>query len=74
MEFLASSLTNDSSLFLRAIHSPFFWRILKKKTYSSLVLKILAKKSAKQENSSLFMNSTLQNRKMMAENQTKTRV
>ncbi len=36
--------------------------------------RILPKKSAKQENSSLFMNSILLNRKMRVENQTKTRL
>jgi hypothetical protein len=44
-EFLDINLTKDSSLLLHAIHSPCYWRILKKTnhTYSSLVLKILAK-------------------------------
>jgi hypothetical protein len=41
--------------------------------YSTLVLKILTKKSAKQENWSLFMNSILWNGKMGVGNQTKTR-
>ncbi len=43
----------DSSLLLHAIHSPFYWRILKN-PYSSLVFKILTKTTAKQENSSFF--------------------
>ncbi len=30
MEFLNINLTNDSILLLHAIHSPFYWRILKK--------------------------------------------
>jgi hypothetical protein len=30
MEFLDINLTKDSSLLLHAIHSPFYWRILKK--------------------------------------------
>jgi hypothetical protein len=30
MEFLDINLTKDSSLLLQAIHSPFYWRILKK--------------------------------------------
>jgi hypothetical protein len=30
MEFLDISYTKDSSLFLQAIHIPFYWRILKK--------------------------------------------
>jgi hypothetical protein len=58
MEFLDINLTKDSSLLLHAIHSPFYRRILRK-PYFSLVLKILTKKSAKQENSSLSMNSIL---------------
>ncbi len=51
MEFLDIRLTKDSSLLLYDIHSPFYGRILKKT--------ILCKKSAKQENSSLFMNSIM---------------
>jgi SpoVK/Ycf46/Vps4 family AAA+-type ATPase len=39
-----------------------------------LVLKIITKKSAKQENSSIFMNNILQNGIMRVVNQTKTRV
>ncbi len=30
MEFLDIYLTKDTSLLLHAIHSPFYWRILKK--------------------------------------------
>jgi hypothetical protein len=30
MEFFDINLTKDSSLLFRAIHSPFYWRILKK--------------------------------------------
>jgi hypothetical protein len=30
MEFLDINFTKDSSLLLHAIHSPFYWRILKK--------------------------------------------
>ncbi len=30
MEYLDINLTKDSSLLLYAIHSPFYWRILKK--------------------------------------------
>jgi hypothetical protein len=30
MELLDINLTKESSLFLYAIHSPFYWRILKK--------------------------------------------
>jgi hypothetical protein len=58
MEFLDINCTKDSSLLLHAIHSAFYWRILKKKYYS-LVLKILTEKSAKQENSSTSMNIIL---------------
>jgi hypothetical protein len=47
------NLSKDLSLLIHG----FFWRIFKK-PYSSLVLKSY-KKSAKQENSSLFMNSVL---------------
>jgi hypothetical protein len=53
MEFLDISLTKDSSLLLHAIHSPFYWRI--KKTL--LCFQNPYKKSGKQENLSLFMNS-----------------
>ncbi len=31
MEFLDANLTKDSSLLLHAIHSPFYWRIFKRK-------------------------------------------
>jgi hypothetical protein len=54
------------------LHSPFYWRILKTIFLCGLINPY--KKSAKQENSSLFMNSILQNGKMMVENQTKSRV
>ncbi len=62
-------------LLLHAKHSPFYmyWRIYRKPN-SSLVLKVITKKSAKQENLSLFMNIILWNGKMRVENQTKTRV
>ncbi len=63
-----------SSLLLHAIHSPFYWRILKKTVYSTLVLIILTKKSVKQENSSLFMNSILLNGKRRVETHAKIRV
>ncbi len=43
MEILDINLTEDSGLLLHAIHSPFYWRILRK-LYSSLVIKILSKK------------------------------
>jgi hypothetical protein len=56
MEFLDINLIQDSSLLLHAIHSPFYWRILKNTIF---FLKSLTKKSMKQENSILFMNSIL---------------
>jgi hypothetical protein len=56
MKFLDIILTKVSSLLLRFIHSPFYWRILKK-TIIFPVLKILTKKAAKQEYSSLFMKN-----------------
>ncbi len=46
LEILVINLTKDSSFVLHSIHSP-------RKPYSSLVLKILSKKSAKLENSRL---------------------
>ncbi len=58
IEFLDISLTKGSSLLLHAIHSTFYLWILKI-LYSTLVLKIHTINSAKQENSSLFMNSML---------------
>ncbi len=67
MEFLDINLTKGSSLLLHPIHRPFYWRILKKTIlYSGF--KNTYKKSAKQENSSLFMNSILKNGKMRVEN------
>jgi hypothetical protein len=56
MEFLDISLTKDSSLLLHALQSPFYCRILKKIILFS-GSKNLYTKSAKQENSILFMNS-----------------
>jgi hypothetical protein len=54
MEFLDISLPKDSSLLLHAIHRPFYWQILNKSmVYSGF--KNPYKKSAQQENSSLFM-------------------
>ncbi len=73
MEFSNINLTKDSSLLLHAIPSPFYWRILQKTIlYSGFINPY--KKYTKQENSSLFMNSILQKRKVRVENQTKTRV
>jgi hypothetical protein len=54
MEFLAINLTKNSSLLLHANHRPFFWRIL---NTTIIVFKNPYKKSVKQENSSLSMNS-----------------
>jgi hypothetical protein len=42
-----------------------------RKPYSNVVLKLRTIKSAKKENSSLFMNSVLQHRITRVENQTK---
>ncbi len=58
MEFLDINFTKDSSIFLHAIHSPFYWRTLKKTILFS-GFKNNYKKAAKQENSGLFMNSIL---------------
>ena len=58
MEFLDISLIKGSSLLLHAIHSILYWRILRKTIVFS-GFKNSYKKSAKQENSSLFMNSVL---------------
>jgi hypothetical protein len=58
MEFLNINITKDLSLLLNAIHSPFYWRILKK-TKLVFGLKNPLKKSVKQENSSIFMNCIL---------------
>jgi hypothetical protein len=70
MEFFDINLSKCLSLLLYAILSPYYWRILMK-TILFFGLKILTKKSAKQENLSLFMNSNLL--KMRVENHTKTR-
>ncbi len=73
MEFLDISLTKDSSLLLHAIHSTFYWLILKKTIlYSGFNNPV--KKSVKQENLSIFVNSILLNRNKRVENQTKARV
>jgi hypothetical protein len=71
-EFLDINLTKYSSLLLYVIHSPFYWWILKKTIFFS-GFKNPCKKSAKQANSSLFMNSILWNGKVRVENQTKNR-
>jgi hypothetical protein len=67
MEFLGINMTKDSILLLYANHSPFYWRILKKIiVYSGF--KNTYKKSAKQEHSSLFINSVLKKEKMGVKN------
>jgi hypothetical protein len=63
MEFLDINLTKYSSLMLHAIHSPFTGGFCKRKPYSTLVLIILTKNSAKQENLSLFMSSIVERKK-----------
>ena len=68
MEFLDISLTKDSSLLLHAIHSPFYWRILKKTMLSSGFKNPYKKNSRNKKISSLFMNSILQSGKMRLEN------
>jgi len=55
------------------LHSPFYWQILKKTIFYSCFTNPY-KKFAKQEISSLFMNTILLNGKMRVENQTKTLV
>ncbi len=57
-EILEHQFSKDPCLLLHAIHSPFYWRILKK-SYRSLALNIYIQKSGEQENSSLFKNSIL---------------
>jgi hypothetical protein len=55
---LGHQFNKNSSLLLHAIHSHFYWRILKK-SYSSLVLRIITNKSEKKENPSLSIYSIL---------------
>ncbi len=74
MEFLDISLTKDSSLLLHAIHSPFYWRILRKTILYSGFKNPYKKNPRNKKNSSLFMNSILWNGKMRVEHQTKTQV
>ncbi len=66
MEFLDINLAKDSMPFT----VPFYWRI-SKKTILFPGFKNPYRKSAKQENLSLFINSIVQNGKMRVENQTK---
>ncbi len=73
MEYLDINLTEDSSLLLHAIRSLIHWRIFRKNRTLLWFLK-QNKKSLKQENSRLFMNSILWNKIKRVENQTKTQV
>ncbi len=57
-EFLDINFSKDSSLLLHDIHSLSTGGFLKK-PHSTLVLKLHTKKSAKQENAGLFVNSIL---------------
>ncbi len=70
MEFLDINLTNDLSLLIPAIHSPFCWRILEKTILIPWFINPL-KKSVKHENSSQLMNRILWKGKIRVENQTK---
>jgi hypothetical protein len=71
LEFLDISLTKDSSLLLHAIYSLSTGGFLKRmRLYSGF--KNTDKKSAKQENLSLFTNIILYKGKMGVENQKKT--
>jgi hypothetical protein len=72
MKFLDINLAKDSSLLLHAIHSPFYWRILKKTILFS-GYKNPCKKSAKQENSIYSWKHSVE-RKMSVKNQTNIRV
>ncbi len=64
------NVTKDSSLLLHAIYSPFYRQIFQK-TKLFTGFQDPYQKSAKQENSRLFMNGILWNGKMRVENQTK---
>jgi hypothetical protein len=71
MEFLDINLTKVSSLLILAIHSLSTGGFLKRiRLYSGF--KNTYKKSAKQENLSLFMNTILYKGKIGVENQKKT--
>ncbi len=69
---LGHNLTKDSILLLHAIHSPFYWRILKKPC-SSLILKILTKIHETRKLES-FHEWHFVEPKFLGENPTKTRV
>ncbi len=60
--------------YIGAPKGPFLWGLKKTILYSTLVLKNPYKKSAKQENSGLFMNSILCRTENRGENKTKTGV
>ncbi len=75
MEFLDVSLTKDSSLFLHAIQSPFYCRILKKTilyTYSSFDNPY--KEIRETIKLKPVLNSSLLNEKLRVENQTNSQV
>jgi hypothetical protein len=72
MEFF-NQLAKDSSLLLHAVDNPFNWLILKK-TIPFSAFKNPFKKSAKQDNSSLFMNSILYVKRKNGRKPAKTRV
>ncbi len=60
MEFFDTSLTEDSSLLLHAIHSPLYWRILKKTIlYSGLNNPYKKIPQNKKPRDYCFMNSIL---------------
>ncbi len=73
MEFMDIHLMKDSSILLHAIHSPFYWRIVKK-TILFFGFKNTYKKYAKQENANLFMKGILKNGKIQNLESKKTRV
>jgi hypothetical protein len=73
MEFLDMNLTKESISFAPCYLLFLLLADFTENQYSTLVLKLHTKKSVKQENSTVFMNSIFSNRKTRIENQTKTR-
>ncbi len=73
MEFLDINLTKDSSLLLHAIHSPFYWRILKK-TLLFLVFKILTKNPRNKKTQVNSWTGFCRTEKFRVDRQTKTHV
>ncbi len=59
MEFLDINLTKNSSIWLHAIQSSFYWWIFKENHTLLSGFTNPYKKHAKQENSSIFMNNIL---------------